>query len=373
MKQLAIMIKPASSACNLRCRYCFYEDLSRIRTTSSFGVMKEDVMEGMLETIFREMVPGDRITFAFQGGEPTLAGLPWFRRFVAAVDRWDPGIRVEYALQTNGIVLDEQWCRFLAEHRFLVGLSLDLLPGDHDAVRVDPAGEGTWKRVVSALALLKAHKVEFNVLCTLTNRIARHPREVWKQIVKLDLRYVQFTPCLDRLEAKEKGTYALEPERFAQFYNGIFPLWYQDFRAGRYRSIKLIDDVVNLLAYGRATACGISGRCTGQVIIEADGSVYPCDFYCLDEYRLGNITREPLSVLLEASRTSAFLRRPHRQPALCETCPYGRFCGGGCKRMQRSMCCGPEDSYCGYQDFLNTWGRELQTIALNQRRAGKQG
>lgn len=367
MKQLSVMIKPASAACNLRCKYCFYADISRIRSTGSYGIMKQTVADAMLENIRRELLPRDTITFAFQGGEPTLAGLAWFEHFVSVVSKWDPSIQVRYVLQTNGIALNDEWCSFLNRHRFLVGLSVDILPREHNNIRVDAAGDGSWSQVCGALALLKKHQVEHNVLCTLTNRIARHPREVWTQICKLDLEYIQFTPCLDDLEATQKGPYALDPKHFSAFYKGLFPLWLRDFQAGRYRSIKLFDDLVNLLAFGRATACGITGRCQSQIIVEADGSVYPCDFYCLDQYCLGNIAQRSLSTLVAAPQVKTFVNRPHRQPKLCASCRFQRICGGNCKRMQSSICCTADDGFCGYQDFLNSCYRELAAIALQQR------
>lgn len=367
MKQLSVLIKPASAVCNLRCKYCFYADLSRIRSVASHGIMEESLVNTMLEQIRRELVPMDRITFAFQGGEPTLAGLSFFQHFTETVSQWDPRIHVEYTLQTNGILLDDTWCRFLKNHGFLVGLSLDLLPREHNEARVDPAGEGSWKQACAALALLKKHRVEHNVLCTLTNRIARHPREVWKQICKLDIQYVQFTPCLNDMEATEKGPYALEPRHFASFYKELFPLWLRDFRAGKYRSVKFFDDLVNLLAFGRVTACGMTGLCQNQIIVEADGSVYPCDFYCLDQYCLGNISADPLSVLLLSPGTAAFLHRSHTAPSLCASCRFEKICGGNCKRMQSSMCCTGDESYCGYRDFLTGCYRDLAVIALQQR------
>lgn len=367
MKQLSVLIKPASSACNLRCKYCFYADISRNRSTPSHGIMSKTTVDTMLENIRRELKPQDIITFAFQGGEPTLAGLAWFEYFVSVVSQWDPGIQVRYVLQTNGIALDDAWCGFLKRKDFLVGLSMDLLPREHNDARVDPTGEGTWKQVCGALELLKKHRVEYNVLCTLTNRIARHPREVWNKICKLDLEYVQFTPCLDNMEATQQGPYALDPKHFSTFYKELFPLWLRDFRKGKYRSIKLFDDLVNLLAFGRVTACGMTGCCQSQIIVESDGSVYPCDFYCLDQYCLGNITQHPLSVLVTAPQSREFVSRPHNQPKLCASCRFRNLCGGNCKRMQSSMCCTGEDSYCGYQDFLTAAYRDLAAIALQQR------
>lgn len=276
---------------------------------------------------------------------------------------WDRGVQVSYAIQTNGMLLDEKWCAFFRDHGFLVGLSLDLLPDCHDFARVDADGKGTYQKVVEILHLLDRFRVEYNVLCTLTNYVARHPGKVWKQICQMDLHYVQFTPCLDELETPG-SPFALTPERFSSFYSQIFRLWEQDFRRGRYRSIKLIDDVVNLLAYGVPTACGIDGSCRPQMVVEADGSVYPCDFYCLDRYKAGNLAEQSLRQVFESPVNRDFASRTHTQPRLCGSCPYWNFCGGGCKRMQNAFC---GEKTCGYRTFLESAMPSLQAIAREQR------
>lgn len=367
MKQLSVMIKPASALCNLRCKYCFYADIADLREVRSFGIMKPETTEVILANIQKSLRAGDSITIAFQGGEPTIAGLDYFRHFTSIVDTWT-GIDVHYALQTNATLLNDEWCAFLKKYDFLLGVSWDVLPDCHDAARVDAAGEGTSKRVLDAIYLLNEHKVEYNVLCTLTNFVARHPNQVWKQIVKHDIRYVQFTPCLDDLEATGESAYALTPKRFASFYNQIFDLWYADFRAGKYRSVKLFDDIVNLLAFGIPSACGINGHCSPQIVVESNGNVYPCDFYCVDEYLLGNLSEQPLKEIYESPKNRAFASRPHQHPKLCATCEFSRFCGGYCKRMQKQVCCSPEDNFCGYQNFLRTHANEFEQIALQERR-----
>lgn len=323
-------------------------------------------MVAILERMKADLEPGDRIQFAFQGGEPTLAGLPFFRKFVEHTSKWDRKIQVTYALQTNGILLDDQWCRFLGEHRFLVGISLDILPEHHDAVRVDAREEGTYQRVLQGIRLLRQYHVEFNVLCTLTNTIARHPQQVWKRICQMELQYVQFTPCLGELEVAEPTPYALTPKRFASFYIQLFWYWYADYQKGQYRSIKFFDDAVNLLAYGRPTRCGMNGTCQPQLVVEADGSVYPCDFYCLDMYKLGNLQEQGVLELLRSEKVQAFLNRPHTQPELCRSCRYRQYCGGNCKRMQKEICCTADSRYCGYQDFLDHCGSALLAIARQQ-------
>ena len=361
MKTIHLMLKPASALCNLRCRYCFYADVSSHREIHSHGIMTADTAEAILRNLSAELKPGDRVHFAFQGGEPTLAGLPFFRDFVNRVSQWKE-IGVSWALQTNGILLDNAWCTFLKEHRFLVGLSLDLLPEAHDRTRVDPAGKGSYRQVTDRLSLLKRHGVAVNVLCTLTAAVARHPQQVWNQLGKLGVDYVQFTPCLRALDGGS-SPYALTPRLFASFYTQLFRLWYADFQQGIRRSVKLFDDVVNQLLLGRPTGCGMNGVCQPQLVIEADGSAYPCDFFCLDQYKLGNLTTQTLSQLLQAPALMAFLQRPHEKPQPCTACRYHVFCGGNCKRMQREICCIEEDGFCGYRSFLEQWGETLLQLA----------
>ena len=188
MKNYSIMLKPASSLCDLRCRYCFYADVAARRSVRSFGMMQDSVLRQIMENIARSVAPGDHITLMFQGGEPMLAGLDFFR-----------------TLQTNAMHLDEAWCLFLKKHEFLVGVSHDLLAAQHNAARVDASGAPTMQRVERSISLLRKHDIAFNVLCTLTNPLARHPQQVWKRIVQLNLPYVQFTPCLGFLEQTEKA------------------------------------------------------------------------------------------------------------------------------------------------------------------------
>ena len=358
------MLKPASSACNLRCKYCFYADLAGKRDTFCFGSMSEETVDKILASVKRDLRPWDKVTFAFQGGEPTLVGLPWYEKFVEKAR----GLRPDYALQTNGTLLDEAWAEFLRKNNFLVGLSIDGMPRCHNAARVDVQGNGTYDRVLAAAHLLREHRVEFNILCTLTADIARHPNQAWNWICKNDFRYVQFTPCLDELDTPGKSPWAVHPRLFASFYKTLFRLWLQDFQQGKYRSIKFFDDVVNLLAYGCPTACGIHGQCQCQLVVEADGSTYPCDFFCLDRWKLGNLAEDSFAAMVESPKARAFIRRPREEMRPCGDCPYVRFCGGGCRRMQREIYCAPGETFCGYRDFLDEAMPALQRIAMDQRR-----
>ena len=178
---------------------------------------------------------------------------------------------------------------------------------------------------------------------------------------------MQFTPCLGFLEQTEKSPWAITPERFASFYNGLFRLWLADLRAGRCRSIKLFDDVLGALAFGISGACGMGGRCHPQLVVEADGTVYPCDFYCLDEYALGSLAEMTIPQLLQQPAVTRFLSRSQTLPMRCSGCRWKEFCGGGCERMRRGVCCTADDTFCGYESFLEENQNELLALARSMQ------
>lgn len=179
---------------------------------------------------------------------------------------------------------------------------------------------------------------------------------------KLDVEYVQFTPCLGELGGNS-SIYALTPKHFASFYTQIFTYWYNDYRAGKYRSIKFFDDVVNQIILGKPTSCGMDGFCRVQLVVEADGSVYPCDFYCLDEHNLGNLARQTIDELLSSQKVVEFLKCSNEKSDLCKNCTYFEFCGGNCRRMRAEICIGTDKSFCGYREFLYNCGSTLAWLA----------
>lgn len=349
----------------MRCRYCFYADVSSRRAIQNFGLMQAKTTEAVLHNIIASLSTGDTVTLAFQGGEPTLAGLAYFEHFVETAAKTaqtqEKNIHIDYALQTNGLVLDDAWCSFLARHHFLVGLSLDGNAAMHDANRVDAAEKGTHRRILNTKELLEQHHVEYNVLWVLTNYCARFPQKVWQYLRAQNIRYVQFIPCLDELDGAP-SQHALQPERFASFYIELYKLWEALFLQGDYFSVKLFDDVCNLLGSGNVTACGLTGRCNIQYVVEADGSVYPCDFYVLDEWHMGSLCEQTADALEQASAAQAFLKRPHQENPLCGTCEFAPICGGGCVRMHRAVFVNQTGDFCGYRAFLQQCGARLQQI-----------
>lgn len=366
----SVMIKPASGLCNLECKYCFYADVSHRREVMCCGIMTEETARRIIHNIFSDLPDGSTVSIGFQGGEPTLAGLDFFRYFTETVSGACGSVHVEYTLQTNGLMLDDEWCRFLLAHKVLVGLSLD---GDgelHDLNRVDRRGEGSFSRVIAAKRLLEQHGIEYNVLTVLTNRLARYPKRIWQFLCDRKIGYVQFIPCLDALDSPTLSPYALTPGHFASFYTELFRLWADALRSGRYISVKLFDDIFNMLLKHQVTACGLTGVCQRQIVVEADGSVYPCDFYAVDQWRLGNLAETPLTSLADNDIAKAFRCRPKPVHAVCGDCRFAKLCGGGCARMADSMYVARDGRSCGYRDFLTQNEGEINRIAAVLYRGG---
>ncbi|WP_303973818.1 radical SAM protein [Streptococcus merionis] len=364
MKHISILVKPASALCNLRCKYCFYADVTSLREVRSYGKMKHETAQKMIENIFRDLNDGDELTIAFQGGEPTLAGLPYFQFIVDCVNEQTKAVEVHYAIQTNGTIITERWCEFFKKNNFLVGLSIDGTPTYHDLNRLDPRGRGTFHRVLLTKKLFDQYGIEYNVLCVLTEPLSYHAKEVFDFINQQSFKFVQFIPCLDDLEATERNEYGLTPQGFYRFYKAFLPLWLEALKKGNCVSIKLFDDVINLLAVGRVTACGMLGNCQVQYVIEGDGSVYPCDFYALDEFRLGYIQEMGLREMFMSKVAKNFLcSRPiSALPEKCQTCPFARMCRGGCKRMKDAVYVDEKSNFCGYQRFLTDFIPEIDGI-----------
>lgn len=332
MPPLSLLLKPASSACNLRCAYCFYADEAQKRQVPNYGIMPEEVVQAVVEKSLA--VAEGSIFFLFQGGEPTLAGLDFYRRFTALVEECaSRGLAVHYAIQTNGTLLNEEWCRFLTEKRFLVGLSLDGDRTCHDRFRLDGAGRGTYSQVMQASRLLDRAGAEYNVLAVVTNHLARHIQSVFSTLCRNGFRFQQYIPCLDPLEeARGKNPYSLTPDQYTGFLKTLFDLWYRELERGEYYSIRYFDNLVWMLSGQPPEQCSMRGCCGSQYLIEADGSVYPCDFYGVDGYRMGNVLADSWAQLDYAREKLGFVEQSRHVPEECRTCRWYALCRNGCRR-----------------------------------------
>lgn len=336
MPAASILIKPASANCNMDCKYCFYKCLSSHREEYSKGFMKEET----LETLVREAIAyaDGSLTFAFQGGEPTLAGRDFFQKAVELQQKYNnKKLQIENTIQTNGLLIDEKWARFLGEHRFLVGLSLDGPKKMHDRYRKDAAGQDTFARIMHSVQLLEQYHVDYNVVTVVTNDTAKQASFLYKFWKRNHYPFVQFIPCMDEIKrqdgTQERSIYAVEPEQYGKFLCELFDLWYADFAAGETMDIRMFSNLAQMAAGYPAEECGMNGCCNCYFVVEGDGSVYPCDFYCMDEWKLGTVN-DGFVQMKTSEKAKAFVEASRPVCATCQECPHFSLCRGGCRRWR---------------------------------------
>ena len=338
MPALSLLIKPASGNCNMRCRYCFYADELDNREIRSYGKMSVDTMHTIVD---KAMEYGDyECTIAFQGGEPTLAGLDFYRDLVAYVTAHEnpKKLKIHYALQTNGYLINEEWAEFLGKNHFLVGVSLDGLKEIHDRYRLDAAGKGTYQRVISAIRLLEKHQVEYNILTVVTAATARNGQKIYNYFKKNHFGYQQYIECLDPIgEEPGQHEYSLTPEKYGEFLKSMFDAWYLDMRSGTYVYNRYFENLMMIMAGQQPESCNMRGVCGKQWVFEADGSVYPCDFYALDQWRLGNIQENSFEEMDEKRDELGFIQWSMRQQEDCQKCRWFGLCRNGCRRNREPV------------------------------------
>jgi len=323
---LSLLIKPVSGACNMRCSYCFYADIADKRSRKNLGLMTDETAELLVRRALEGGRPG--VTFIFQGGEPTLWSLDKYRRFIEAVKGSGArNTKIDYAIQTNGLIIDDEWARFFRENKFLVGLSIDGPQDIHDVNRKDAAGEGTFSRVMNAARILKKHGVDFNILTVVHDGMTDNGVNIYRYYKAHGFRYLQFIPCIDDFGAERTR---LSPKRYGRFLKSLFEAWHNDYKSGDYVSIRHIDNLIGILQGRPPENCAQEGRCGVYFVVEADGSLYPCDFYCLDKWRLGSLADE--NCFEVNGKHKEFLAGADRPPARCAVCKYFALCRGGCRR-----------------------------------------
>lgn len=329
MAHLSLLIKPASSLCNLNCTYCFYHDVADNREVNSYGIMEDITRLTVIEKA-KDYVGNDTVTFAFQGGEPTLAGLEYFKSFVDEVSEHFKASQVHYAIQTNGIVIDEQWAQFFKKHNFLVGLSLDGKKDTHNLNRLDHKGNDSYKQVIKAVDIMNEYQVQFNILTVLNKPVSRKIISIYNDYKTKGFRYLQFIPCLNPFG----DAFALKPKEYEKTLKTLFDLWYEDIMSETPISIRMFDNILSMILGQPPESCDMNGRCSVQNVIEADGSVYPCDFYVLDEYKLGSVHEHSFNDMISSPVSEVFIEPSLAVPDECKTCRYYGLCRNGCRRYR---------------------------------------
>lgn len=355
MPPLNIMIKPASGNCNMRCKYCFYEDEIKHRNTPNFGMMELNTLKNIVK---KGLAYSDgSCTFGFQGGEPTLRGIEYFQALIEYEKQYNVNnVRINNAIQTNGILIDEQWAKFFYDNNFLIGLSVDGNKDIHDLNRIDKKGEGTFSHVIKAIELLDKYDVKFNVLTVVTSLTARKIDQIYNFFMKRGMVYQQYIPCLDSFgEERGRHPYSLTPEKYLIFLKRLFDNWYNDRKIGKFVYIRYFENLAGMLLGHPPESCGLLGRCTLQNVIEADGSIYPCDFYMLDQYCLGNLNTDSITDIENKRKDIGFINQSLKVEDECKICQWYKICYGGCRRDRQHDLYGPigKNYYCStYKEFF---------------------
>jgi uncharacterized protein len=332
-----VMAKPTGARCNLRCAYCFFLKKKRLYPHSSL-CMSDSIMRRYLrQTIRAHRVP--EVTIAWQGGEPTLMGVDFFRRAAAAARTYaGPTIRVQHTLQTNGSLIDERWCEFLRENRFLVGLSLDGPQRLHDTFRKDKNGRSVFNNVIRAARLMQHYGVEYNILCTVNAVNSLHPLEVYRFFRdELEARYLQFIPIVERDNETGDQTgdritaRSVRPECYGNFLSNIFDEWVKR-DAGRV-FVQMFDGVLAAYVRGYSSLCVLQPACGEGVALEHNGDVYSCDHYVDTEHFLGNIRATSIEKIVGSEKQRAFgAAKRDTLPRRCRECRFCFTCYGECPK-----------------------------------------
>ncbi|PJI07330.1 MULTISPECIES: anaerobic sulfatase maturase [Clostridium] len=332
MLAINLLIKPASGNCNLKCKYCFYKDVTENRKEKNYGIMSHKTLEMLVKRAFE--YANNIVGFAFQGGEPTLAGLDFYKNLITLQKKYNvKKIRVNNAIQTNGMVIDDEWAKFLAKNKFLVGLSLDGPKEIHDQNRMNVNGIGSYKRIEKTIESFNKYKVQYNILSVISKSVARHVEKIYKFFSKNNFKYLQFIPCLDKLGTEAgNNEYSLTPKAYGDFLKKLFDLWYTDLKSGKRISIRMFDNILQILLGMHTESCDMSGYCSANLVIEADGSCYPCDFYAFDTWNMGNITESSIKELLQGDKVKKFVNLGSGIPNDCRKCEFAYICRGGCRR-----------------------------------------
>jgi uncharacterized protein len=384
-----LLAKPSGPACNLACDYCFYLEKEALFDRPGRRRMAAAVLEAYVGNLIAATPADQPVIFAWQGGEPTLLGLPFFAEAVRLQRTLGAGRTIENSFQTNGILIDEDWAAFLAEHRFLVGLSLDGPAQIHDRHRRFRSGAPSHRQVMAALERLQRHGVDYNVMSCVNRDSARHPQQVYRFLKESGVGFIQFIPVVERAagtdyaaagfslegpgasgDASGMAPFAVTPQDWGSFLAGVFSEW-------RRKDVGRV--FVMNFEWALAAELGMQGgpcvhqrECGRSLAMEHDGTVYACDHYVYPDYRLGNVAGESLADMVDSPRQRAFGQAKWQGlPAQCRACPHLGHCWGGCPKHRflttrdgeaglNYLCAGYQHYYGQVRPWLATMARLLR-------------
>ncbi len=328
-----VLIKPAGPDCNLACTYCFYLEKGAMFDESNVHRMSNDVLEALIKGVVGSA--GEQVSFAWQGGEPTLMGVDFFQQVVDLQMRYGREQTVGNGLQTNGILIDQIWTGFLSRYQFLVGLSIDGPKHIHDHYRRTHGGRGTWQKVFDAGKRLMDANVATNALTVVNDYSSRFPEEIYEFHKSNGFAHMQFIPCVETDPANPEmaASFSVSSESLGTFLCRLFDVWLSDFKNGEPTTfIRFFDSLFYTYVGLTPPDCSLMKTCGNYVVVEHNGDVFSCDFFVEPEWKLGNVLKDNIADLLNSERQSRFGKIKAELPDACKSCLWLLKCYGGCPK-----------------------------------------
>lgn len=361
----SLLIKPASALCNLDCAYCFYLD----RETDPYaGLPARKMTSATVERLVRGFLDYSypNSTFAFQGGEPTLCGLEFFEQLTEFQVKYGrDGQNVSNAMQTNGMFIDDAWCGLFKNYNWLIGISIDGPEAVHDLYRKNRGGAGTWRRVMQSIETMKKHKVEFNVLCVVSQANVGKAREIYRFYRSIGVDNLQFIPLSEFGPDGSALPFTVTPAEYGKFLCEMFDLWWPHRRKMR---IRFFDNLAEALAGQMPGACTLQETCDSYVVVEYNGDVYPCDFFVEGAWKLGNLTEDSFDTIARRRLRIEFSEKKQIRHPACDACEYETICWRGCPHTRRAPRgqFGDLDYFC--ESYRMIYGRAVRPLEDEVRR-----
>lgn len=370
MKPFSLLIKPASADCNLRCDYCFYID--HLENGSNKPRMTVKTLEVMIKS-YMSTEQDKQFAFGWQGGEPTLMGLDFFKKVVEFQLKYaPPGSSISNGIQTNATLITEEMAKFFGEYKFLIGVSLDGPENIHDYYRKTIGQKPTHAIVMRGIKRLKQNGVEFNILTLVNNLIVKKAKEIYHYHRDNDFLFHQYIPCVEFDISGQLKPYSITGKDWGMFLTELFNEWIkQDVNKV---SIRLFDSIIEYLVYGRYNVCFMQDNCVQYFVVEYDGGVYPCDFFVQDNLLLGNINNNSWEELINSQTYHSFGIQKSNWNDECKLCPYLSLCHGDCQKFRYGAPNAPNrlSNLCqGWKIFYTNTLPRFKIIADNFKKENK--
>jgi uncharacterized protein len=365
---LYVMAKPAGAVCNMACSYCYYLEKSKLYANDARHIMSDSVLENFIQK-YIEAQTTEAVQFTWHGGEAMIRPLKFYERVVALQQRYANGHAIMNSIQTNGTLISEEWCRFLRQNNWLVGLSIDGPQEFHDEYRRGTDGKPSFNRVMRAVQLLNRYNVDWNAMAVVNDYNADFPDEFYNFFKQINCQYIQFTPIVERLQQHADGRhladptqtdvqmmpFSVTPKQWGDFLCRVFDLWVRN-DVGRV-FVQIFDATLANWMGVAPGICTMAKTCGHAGVMEYNGDVYSCDHFVFPEYRLGNIADKTFVEMMYSPRQLDFgLQKQSKLSEKCRACPYLFACNGECPKNRFALKPGddPNQNYLcdGYRQYF---------------------